>query len=123
MAAIRGRNTGPEIAVRRLLREFRVGYGLHVADLPGRPDIVMRGRKKAIEVRGCFWHRHTGCKFAYMPKSRHAFWRQKFAKTVMRDSVNERALRSLGYDLLVVWECETADTIVLRKRVAAFLGV
>ena len=123
MAAICGRNTGPEIVVRHLLRDLRVGYRLHAADLPGRPDIVMRGRKKAIEVRGCFWHRHKGCKFTYMPKSHRAFWRQKFAKTLIRDSTNERALRSLGYELLIVWECETAESKFLRKQVAAFLGL
>ncbi|WP_147078818.1 very short patch repair endonuclease [Methylobacterium haplocladii] len=77
MGAVRGKDTGPEIAVRRALRSLGVGYRLHVRGLPGRPDIVMAGRRTVIEVRGCFWHRHPGCRFAYSPRSRIEFWQSK----------------------------------------------
>ncbi|MGO4705864.1 very short patch repair endonuclease [Microvirga sp. 2MCAF38] len=123
MSAIRGRNTKPELVVRRLLRELGIGYRLHVRDLPGRPDIVMKGRKKIIEVRGCFWHRHPGCRFAYMPKSRIDFWERKFASNVERDRRNDMALQNSGWDVLTIWECETADAKVLRQRVEGFLRV
>jgi DNA mismatch endonuclease (patch repair protein) len=122
MAAIRGRDTGPEIIVRRLLSDIGVRYRLHVAGLPGRPDIVMHNRRKIIEVRGCFWHQHKGCQFAYKPKSHTQFWRKKFRRNVERDHENENKLKDLGYRLLVVWECETADTRALRARLKKFLG-
>jgi DNA mismatch endonuclease, patch repair protein len=91
MSGIRGRDTQPEIAVRRMLRQLGVGYRLHVKSLAGRPDIVMQGRRKIIEVRGC-WHRHGGCPLAYTPKSNGAFWAAKFAANVSRDRRNEQAL-------------------------------
>jgi DNA mismatch endonuclease (patch repair protein) len=122
MAAIRGRDTVPEIVVRRLLCDIGVRYRLHVASLPGRPDIVMRNRRKIIEVRGCFWHQHKGCQFAYKPKTRTKFWQEKFRRNVERDHENEKRLRDLGYGLLVVWECETEDTGYLLKRLKTFLG-
>ena len=123
MAAIRGRDTQPERAVRRILSEFGVRYRLHVPSLPGRPDVVMRKRRKIVEVRGCFWHRHAGCKYAYTPKSRTEFWRQKFERNVERDAVNEEKLRALGYEVLVVWECSTREPKKLRARLRAFLRV
>jgi DNA mismatch endonuclease (patch repair protein) len=121
MAKIAGKNTSPELIVRRILRQFGVGYRLHVKSLPGRPDIVMAGRHKVIEVRGCFWHQHRGCSHAYTPKTRKDFWRKKFLSTAMRDERNEAALKTLGYDVLIVWECETDDTATLGGRIAKFL--
>jgi DNA mismatch endonuclease Vsr len=122
MAAIHGRDTGPEIVVRRLLCDIGVRYRLHVADLPGRPDIVMRSRRKIVEVRGCFWHQHKGCRLAYKPKTRRKFWREKFRRNIERDLENENRLTGLGYGLLVVWECETEDTRSLLKRLKTFVG-
>ena len=119
MAAIRGRDTGPELAVRRVLRAHGVGYRLHVAGLPGRPDIVMQGRRTVIFVHGCFWHRHEGCRFAYTPKSRVDFWRKKFADNVARDHKNKTRLLDGGWR--VHWECETTDATVLEKRIAGLL--
>src|SRR5262245_26066263 len=121
MAAIRGRDTEPELAVRRILTDLGIRYRLHVRKLPGRPDIVMQSRRKIIEVRGCFWHRHRKCKFAYMPKSRTAFWKQKFERNVERDLCNEAELKRLGYDVLIVWECRTVDLSQLRARLQKFL--
>ncbi|WP_283807075.1 very short patch repair endonuclease [Bradyrhizobium sp. Ghvi] len=121
MARIRGRNTGPELAVRKVLHALGVGYRLHVRGLPGRPDIVMQGRRKIIEVRGCFWHRHSGCQFAYMPKSNHLFWQAKFQGNVDRDERNLSALQNSGWDVLVVWECETNKVNVLKRRLESFV--
>lgn len=121
MSRIRGKNTKPEIVVRRILRGLGVGYRLHVRDLPGRPDIVMAGRRRIIEVRGCFWHRHLGCRFAYTPKTRLEFWQAKFDANVARDRRNEDVLIQAGWRVLTVWECETSDATVLRDRISAFV--
>lgn len=122
MAAIKGANTLPELVVRRLLRGLGVGYRLHMKGLPGRPDIVMKGRCKIIFVHGCFWHRHDGCRFAYTPKSRTAFWQEKFSANVARDERSHAALKSLGWDVMTVWECEVAEANVLRERIMSFLA-
>lgn len=122
MSRIRGKDTAPELAVRRTLRSMGIGYRLHVRDLPGRPDIVMAGRRTVIEVRGCFWHRHPGCRFAYSPRSRTDFWEAKFAANVERDRRNELALNQAGWKVITVWECETRDVDALRRRLASCLG-
>jgi DNA mismatch endonuclease, patch repair protein len=114
MAAIRGRDTGPELAVRRSLRSLGIGYRLHVRGMPGRPDIVMQGRRAVIFVHGCFWHRHEGCRFAASPKSRVDFWQKKFADNVARDHKNETRLRDGGWRVLVVWECDPVVQILGR---------
>lgn len=122
MAAIRGRDTGPEIAVRRLLSDLGIRYRLHVAGLPGRPDIVMKNKMKTIEVRGCFWHQHTACRYAYKPKSNRRFWLNKFRRNVERDLDNEKKLKGLGYGLLVVWECQIKNSRTLSARLKQFCG-
>ena len=122
MAAICNRDTTPELAVRKILRSLRIGYRLHVGGLPGRPDIVMKGRRSIILVHGCFWHRHERCRFAYKPKSRCDFWTDKFARTVARDRRNLRVLRESGWRVLVIWECETADATLTKCRITSFLG-
>jgi DNA mismatch endonuclease, patch repair protein len=122
MGRITGRNTQPERVVRKLLRELGVGYRLHVATLPGKPDIVMQGRRKIVEVRGCFWHRHEGCPYAYRPKSNVAFWEAKFASNVVRDKRNDATLRNSGWQVLIVWECEIADVKLLVRRLKRFVA-
>jgi DNA mismatch endonuclease (patch repair protein) len=121
MARIKGRDTGPELVIRKALRSLGIGYRLHSPELPGKPDIVMKGRSKIIEVRGCFWHRHTGCKFAYTPKSNQTFWNAKFQGNVRRDERNISLLQNGGWDVLVVWECETNDAKVLKRRLESFI--
>ncbi|WP_159012406.1 very short patch repair endonuclease [Bradyrhizobium sp. S69] len=121
MAQIKGRNTRPELVVRKALHSLGVGYRLHVRTLPGKPDIVMSGRRKVIEVRGCFWHRHPYCEFAYIPKSNQLFWKTKFRGNVRRDRKNLSALQNGGWDVLVIWECETNDISVLRYRLESFI--
>lgn len=121
MARIRSRDTKPEVAVRRVLYSMGIRYRLHERRLPGSPDIVMRGRRKVIFVHGCFWHRHPGCQYAYDPKSRKEFWSRKFMQNVARDQEVICQLSSEGWDVLIVWECETRDEAVLRDRLRLFL--
>lgn len=124
LAAVAGKDTTPELRVRRLL--FRMGYRfrLHRSDLPGTPDIVLAGRRKIIEVRGCFWHRHPdpACRNAVLPKVRADWWAAKLAGNVMRDERNLAALRDAGWSVLVLWECEVKDVAALAARLRSFLG-
>lgn len=119
MAGIRGRDTTPERAVRRIAHRMGLRFRLHRKDLPGRPDLVFPKHRLAVFVHGCFWHRHQGCKYAYSPKSRVTFWTQKFAANVARDQRQEAALRALGWQVLVIWECESRDARALEARLAA----
>lgn len=96
-------------------------YRLHRKDLPGKPDIAFVGRRKAILVHGCFWHGHE-CPKGRLPKSRVGYWMPKLAKNRERDRRNEEWLLSLGWSVLVVWECETVDAEALSLRLQAFLG-
>lgn len=106
MSRIGGRNTRPEILLRTALRERGMGYRLHSRDLPGRPDVVMRGARLAIFVHGCFWHRHPGCPRSTTPKTRTEFWDAKFRANVTRDRRQTDALLRAGWSVGVVWECE-----------------
>jgi len=122
MRSIRGKNTGPEMAVRHLTYSMGYRYRLYRTDLPGRPDLVFLGRRKAIFVHGCFWHRH-GCKLTRpLPLANRRYWRRKFARNLARDAEQEKALRRAGWRVLVVWECETRDLEKLRARLRKFLG-
>jgi len=106
MSRIRSKNTNPETQVRSLLHRAGYRFRLHVKNLPGSPDIVLPKYKTAIFVHGCFWHRHNNCSHATMPKTRAAFWESKFNGTVERDKKQGDALRSAGWRVIVVWECE-----------------
>ena len=120
MTSIRGRDTGPEMAVRRLLHAAGYRFRLHRRDLPGRPDIVLPGRRTVIFVHGCFWHRHAGCRYTTTPATRTEFWLEKFSRNVERDRRVERELTSLGWNVVIVWECELKDleTLLTRLRTA-----
>ncbi len=124
MALIRGRDTKPEIIVRRMLHAMGYRYRLHAKDLPGRPDIVFRSRRKAILVHGCFWHRHPdpACKLARMPKSRVQFWERKLEGNRERDAANEARLKEMGWKVLTVWECELRDLEQLGNKLSSFIG-
>src|ERR1700722_6837944 len=117
MAKIRSKDTRPEMLVRRLLYALGYRYRLHAKDLPGRPDIVFRGRRKVIFVHGCFWHLHQGCKIARMPKSRLEFWVPKLEANKQRDTRNKRALGKEGWKVLTIWECDLKDTDRLEQRI------
>jgi DNA mismatch endonuclease (patch repair protein) len=107
MAGICGKNTRPEMAVRKHLFAAGFRYRLHRRDLPGRPDIVLPRYKTVIFVHGCFWHRHAGCRFAATPATNAQFWREKLDGNVERDRRSARALRAAGWRVLRVWECRT----------------
>jgi DNA mismatch endonuclease, patch repair protein len=109
MAGIRGKDTKPELGLRRALHRRGLRYRLHVAGLPGRPDIVLPRHHALVEVHGCFWHRHKGCPFCTTPASNLGFWKPKFAETVKRDKRNLEALLKLGWRVAVVWECSVKE--------------
>lgn len=121
MSRIQGKNTTPELQVRRLLYAMGYRYRLHRKDLPGKPDIVLPRYKAVIFVHGCFWHRHDGCKEASLPKTRTEFWEKKFEQNVARDKKDIETLHSLGWKVMVVWECELKNLVVLEKRLRSFL--
>lgn len=121
MARVRGKDTKPEMRVRRLVHGLGYRYRLHRSDLPGKPDLVFPSRRKVIFVHGCFWHRHPNCALARMPKSRQDFWQPKLDANRERDLANQERLRERGWDVLVVWECMLANTAALKARVSAFL--
>jgi DNA mismatch endonuclease (patch repair protein) len=119
MSGIRGKNTKPEIAVRKHLHRLGLRFRLHDARLPGRPDLVLPRYKAIVHVHGCYWHQHSGCKFAYMPKSNQQFWKTKLDGNVRRDRETAQRLQSLGWRVFVVWECETGDPQVLNSLAAS----
>jgi DNA mismatch endonuclease Vsr len=124
LAAVGGKDTAPELLVRRLLHGMGYRYRLHRRDLPGTPDIVLAGRRKIIEVRGCFWHRHPdpACRNAVAPKVRAGWWAEKLARNVARDERNLAALHAARWSVLVLWECEVKDAAALAARVRSFLA-
>lgn len=121
MSAIRSKDTKPELTVRRALRQAGIsGYRLHRKDLPGNPDIAFIGRKKVIFVHGCFWHGHHCAEGVRRPKSRQDYWLPKISGNQLRDSRHRAFLAAEGWDVLVIWDCETSrDDLALR--LAAFL--
>jgi len=121
MAAIRSKNTKPELVVRRLVYSLGFRYRLHSPDIPGRPDLVFKGRRKAIFVHGCFWHRHPGCPKASTPETRVDFWQQKFDLNVSRDRPVQQILKEEGWRAMVVWQCELTDVKQLTARLDRFL--
>lgn len=121
MRRIRSTNTAPELAVRRLVYGMGYRYRLHVANLAGKPDIVLTRLGKIIEVRGCFWHQHERCIDSHIPKTRASYWRPKLSGNKRRDRSNERALRTAGWEVLVVWACEVENLMLLEKKLAKFL--
>ena len=125
MARIKGRDSHPEMIVRRVVSGLGYRYRLHRGDLPGRPDFAFVGRRKVIFVHGCFWHRHeadSGCKLARLPKSRLDFWLPKLEGNRVRDMRDQERLRSMGWDFLVIWECQLGDLAPLAERIRAFLA-
>jgi DNA mismatch endonuclease (patch repair protein) len=120
MAKIGGKNTAPELAIRKLLYALGYRYRLHYKKIPGRPDIVLVGRKKAIFINGCFWHGHT-CKRGALPSTNVAFWKKKISGNASRDKKNLAALREAGWSVFTIWQCEMKDLGVLSDRLIGFL--
>jgi DNA mismatch endonuclease (patch repair protein) len=121
MSRVRNKDTKPEMRVRRLVHSLGYRYRLHYGSLPGRPDIAFPERRKVIFVHGCFWHRHEGCSRCRMPKSRREYWAPKLEKNRLRDIETRAKLEELGWDVLVVWECETEEAAGLPGRIMSFL--
>lgn len=121
MSHVKSRNTAPEIAVRRLLHRLGYRFRLHRANLPGHPDIVLPRHRKVIFVHGCFWHGHRGCPRAGRPTSNTEFWNRKLDANVRRDGAAQGALVALGWQVLIVWQCETRDEMQLSSSLRQFL--
>jgi DNA mismatch endonuclease (patch repair protein) len=120
MAAVRTRDTAPELRVKKLLRSMRIRYSSAALDLPGKPDILLKDLRAVVFVNGCFWHGHQGCPRGSLPASNVEFWTRKISANRARDKRQERALRRMGYGVLHVWECELAHEAKLARRVIRF---
>ena len=118
MAAVKSKNTSPELIVRRIVHKLGYRYRLHVAALPGAPDLVLPRLQKVITVNGCFWHKH-GCGRCRIPATRREYWVAKIERNARRDRRNRRRLARLGWQVLVVWECQT--TTAHQQRLEAML--
>lgn len=122
MRRIRSENTLPELAVREHLRALgHTGYRLHRKELPGKPDIVFVGKRKAILVHGCFWHGHDCKEGTRKPRSNQEYWARKIEDNRLRDESHIAELRRMGWAVLTVWECELRDAEKLRSKLHAFV--
>lgn len=125
MAAITGKNTMPEIIVRKLIHAMGLRYRLYDRKLPGKPDLVFQRHRKVIFVHGCFWHRHS-CKYGQpIPKTRTDFWMKKFSDNVKRDKNVQSQIKNMGWQVMVVWECQTRTSAihVLERKIARFFDL
>lgn len=123
MARIVGKNTKPELAVRSMVWRLGYRYRLHSPRIPGRPDLVFHGRRKVIFVHGCFWHQHPGCKLARLPKSRQEYWTPKLLGNCARDQRVRSELNAMGWQSLVVWECELQHPDEAARKIQEFLAM
>jgi DNA mismatch endonuclease (patch repair protein) len=121
MSHNKSKGTSPELFIRKIISSLKFRYGSHRKDLPGCPDIVFPKRKKVIFINGCFWHRHTCKKGRSMPITRKQFWQKKFKGTIERDKHNYRALKKLGWKVLVIWECQTKRPEKIIDKMTSFL--
>jgi len=121
MRRVKSTNTTPELVVRRLVHGMGFRYGLHSKKLPGHPDLVLNRLRAVIFVHGCFWHRHS-CEAAELPVTNHEYWAGKQQRNSDRDRRNIRGLRRAGWRVLVIWECQTRDTVRLEQRLRRFLS-
>lgn len=122
MRQIRSRDTAPEMAVRRLLHRLGYRYRLHVRELPGRPDLVFPSRRCVLMIHGCFWHGHQGCRESRMPSTNQQYWVPKLEKNYARDRDHLRALRRLGWRVIIIWECQTENLRRLERKLVRFLN-
>jgi len=122
MRRVKGRDTGPELTVRKALTRLGARYRLHRKDLPGHPDVVLPGRRLALFVHGCFWHGHDCARGARVPKQNRDYWVAKVGRNVARDARTGEALRALGWRVEMIWECELKDAEALEARLRALLA-
>lgn len=120
MARIKGRDTSPEKSVRSCLKRLRIRFRGNVTRLPGTPDFVILGQKKAIFVHGCFWHGHKGCRRSVRPETNRPFWDKKIDGNISRDRRNMRDLKKEGWNVLIIWQCQIKEKIKLLKRLSRF---
>jgi DNA mismatch endonuclease (patch repair protein) len=113
MSRIRSKNTKPEIAVRKAISKYGVKYRLHLSNLPGKPDIVIRKKKIVIFINGCFWHQHNGCKRKSLPKTNIEYWNKKLSDNIEKQNRNIVDLKNLGWKVGLVWECQTKNNMML----------
>lgn len=123
MSRIAGKDTAPEILVRKIVHSLGFRFRLHRKDLPGKPDVVLPRHCKVIFIHGCFWHGHPRCRRAALPRTNAKFWKTKIGKNVRRDKKVRGELADLGWDILVLWQCELRDVEKLKRRLTLFLGV
>ena len=121
MARVRSTNTTCELTVRKILYSMGYRYRIYVTDLPGKPDIVFKSKRKVIFVNGCFWHQHPNCRRSSIPKTNREYWSKKLTNNAIRDCENYKKLNSLGWEYFVVWECETKDLNQLSNRLLRYL--
>jgi DNA mismatch endonuclease, patch repair protein len=121
MASITGKNTKPELIVRKLLFSMGYRYRLHYSNLPGKPDLVFQGKRKVILIHGCFWHRHDCKKGNSMPNNNSEFWKKKLSDNASRDNRNICELNKLGWEVLVIWECQIKDLQSLAVNLHSYL--
>lgn len=122
MSRVKSQDTKPERLIRSIIHRMGYRFSLHRKDLPGHPDIVLNRLQKVILVNGCFWHGHSRCSRATLPSTNREFWENKIANNKLRDEKVRKKLRSTGWQLLVVWQCQTKDTARLADRVSRFLS-
>lgn len=121
MAKVKSKNTKPELIVRSITHRMGFRYRLHDKKLPGKPDMVFKKSKKVILINGCFWHRHIGCSRCRMPKSRRSFWKEKFKRNIARDEITKKRISDLGWNYLIIWECELENISALSDKIRTFL--
>lgn len=121
MKAVRGRDTEPEMRVRQTLHAMGCRFRLQRKDLPATPDVVLPRHRKIVLIHGCFWHGHQGCKRATLPVNNANTWQEKIRVNQQRDQRNVKDLRKLGWDVLIIWECETRDLALLGSRLQHFI--
>ncbi|MCK2190386.1 MULTISPECIES: very short patch repair endonuclease [Pseudomonas] len=121
MSRIKGKNTTPELIVRKLVYGMGYRYRLHLKYLQGRPDLTFLRRKKVIFVNGCFWHGHPNCRYGRLPKTRLEYWQEKIEKNKRRDTENIHALQADGWQVLTVWQCELRNLEQLREKLQNFI--
>lgn len=121
MSRIRSKDTTPEMVVRKVMHSLGYRYRLHKKSLPGYPDIYLKRHSTVVFIHGCFWHQHRNCRFATRPKSRVDFWLPKLKGNVERDERNLAILKSMGFRVLTIWECETRDTTQIIEKIKSFM--
>ncbi len=121
MSRVREKNTAPELKVRSLIQRLGFRFRLHRRNLPGKPDLVFPSRKKIIFVHGCFWHGHDCARGRRLPKTNQEYWVEKIRRNTERDANHQSDLEALGWDVLVIWECEIRALEMISRKICLFL--